>query len=315
MGTAEALGLTADRTLYVAAAGAGVGVDDPSDWHNRNPDVLRFSMTAPGDFIEAVQGVPGGPHGADPDEMPGVIRLTTGHYDDGRLMAGPQAHSDILNWPSDAWRNILAVITGDSRNLAPIRLRYGQNGPMWSRSSPVDGFRLAFDRFGTRGAPAVVLLHGWPGNRHDYRRVVPILGEVADIIVPDLRGFGGSDKHEVAVRHFYSATAQASSIVGLIKELGLSDVVIAGYDVGSRVAQSVARMHPDLVQALVLSPPLPGAGDRVLTAQAQSEFWYQAFHQLPLSGAVDRRQSRRRPGVPAALLESLVRPEFHSLRR
>ncbi len=117
VGTAEALGLTADRTLYVAAAGAGVGVDDPGDWHNRNPDVLRFSMTAPGDFIEAVQGVPGGPHGADPDEMPGVIRLATGYYDDGRLMAGPQAHSDVLNWPSDAWRNILAVITGDSETL------------------------------------------------------------------------------------------------------------------------------------------------------------------------------------------------------
>ena len=117
VGTAEALGLTADRTLYVAAAGAGVGVDDPSDWHNRNPDVLRFSMTAPGDFIEAVQGVPGGPHGADPDEISGVIHLATGHYDDGRLMAGPQAHSDVLNWPSDAWRNILAVITGDSETL------------------------------------------------------------------------------------------------------------------------------------------------------------------------------------------------------
>jgi hypothetical protein len=117
VGTAEALGLTSDRTLYVAAAGAGVGVDDPSGWHNRNADVLRFTMTAPGDFIEAVQGVPGGPHGADPDEMPGVIRLPTGHYDDGRLMAGPQAHSDVLNWPSDAWRNILAVITGDSETL------------------------------------------------------------------------------------------------------------------------------------------------------------------------------------------------------
>ena len=78
MGTAEALGLTADRTLYLAAAGAGVGVDDPVDWHNRNPDVLRFSMTAPGDFIEVVQGIPGGPHGADPDEMEGVIPLATG---------------------------------------------------------------------------------------------------------------------------------------------------------------------------------------------------------------------------------------------
>jgi hypothetical protein len=117
LGTAEALGLTADRTLYVAAAGAGVGVDDPGDWHNRNPQVLRFSMTAPGDLIQAVQGIPLGPHGADPDTMPGVIHLATGYYDDGRLMAGPRAHSDVLNWPSDSWRNILAVITGDRERI------------------------------------------------------------------------------------------------------------------------------------------------------------------------------------------------------
>ncbi len=113
LGTAESLGLTADRTIYVEAAGAGVGVHDSGDWHNRNPHVLRFSMTAPGDPIEAVQGFPTGPHGADPDEMPGVIRLDTGHRMDGTVMSGLAAHSDVLSEPSDAWRNILGVITGD----------------------------------------------------------------------------------------------------------------------------------------------------------------------------------------------------------
>jgi hypothetical protein len=118
LGTAEALGMTADRTLYVAAAGAGVGVDDPGDWHNRNPNVLRFSMTAPGDVIELVQGLPGGPHGADPDEMRGVIRLATGYYDDGRPMAGPRAHTDVIDHSaSDSWRTILAVITGDREHI------------------------------------------------------------------------------------------------------------------------------------------------------------------------------------------------------
>ena len=117
VGTAEELGLTSDRTLFLAAAGAGVGVDDPSDWHNRNPDVLRFSMTAPGDFIEAVQGIPGGPHGADPDEVDSVIRLRTGHYDDGGAVSGWEAHTGMLNRPSDSWRTILAVITGDSQTL------------------------------------------------------------------------------------------------------------------------------------------------------------------------------------------------------
>jgi hypothetical protein len=79
--------------------------------------VLRFSMTAHGDFIEVVQGSPTGPHGADPDDMPGVIHLSAGDYDDGRPMAGPLAHTDIVNAPSDSWRNILAVITGDSPAL------------------------------------------------------------------------------------------------------------------------------------------------------------------------------------------------------
>jgi hypothetical protein len=114
VGTAEKLGLTSDRTLFLAAAGAGVGVDDAGDWHNRNPDVLRFSMTAPGDFIELVQGIPGGPHGADPDEMDGVTRLSTGDYDDGRPVAGWDAHSGMLNRPGDSWQTILGIITGES---------------------------------------------------------------------------------------------------------------------------------------------------------------------------------------------------------
>ncbi len=118
LGTAEALGLTADRTVYAAAAGSGFGVDGPDDWHNRNPHVLRFSMTAPTDPIQLVQGIPGGPHGADPDEMPGVIHLATGRYDDGRPMAGLRSHNDVLSvQASDAWRNVLAVILGDREHI------------------------------------------------------------------------------------------------------------------------------------------------------------------------------------------------------
>ncbi|WP_179469665.1 alpha/beta hydrolase [Mycolicibacterium vinylchloridicum] len=117
LGTAENFGLTADRVVYVEAAGAGVGVHDPSDWHNRNPAVMRFSMTAPGDPIALVQGIPFGPHGADPDLMPGVLQLETGRRLTGAPMAGPSAHSDVLNEPSDAWHNILAVITGDREHI------------------------------------------------------------------------------------------------------------------------------------------------------------------------------------------------------
>jgi pimeloyl-ACP methyl ester carboxylesterase len=115
---------------------------------------------------------------------------------------------------------------------------------------------------------------------------MPLVSAAADVVVPDLRGFGESDKHPADPADpagQYSAGAQARSVVGLIEELGFDRPVIAGYDIGSRVAQTVAGSRPDLVAALVISPPLPGIGDRILTVRAQQEFWYQPFHQLELA--------------------------------
>ena len=66
----------------------------------------------------------------------------------------------------------------------------------------------------------------------------------ADVIVPDLRGFGESDKHLADPARQYDAAAQARSIAGLIGELALGPVVLAGYDIGSRIAQAVARTIP-----------------------------------------------------------------------
>ncbi|HVL82766.1 MAG TPA: alpha/beta hydrolase [Pseudonocardia sp.] len=148
-------------------------------------------------------------------------------------------------------------------------------------SAAVDGFRLAYDDH-PGGSPAV-LLHGWPGDRRDHRAVVPLLAGSCRVVLPDLRGFGGSEHPEGAGPADFGAEAQARSVLGLVEELDLGPVVLAGYDVGSRVAQAAARARPDLVRALVLAPPLPGAGSRVLSPQAQPEFWYQAFHRLPLA--------------------------------
>jgi pimeloyl-ACP methyl ester carboxylesterase len=112
-------------------------------------------------------------------------------------------------------------------------------------SAPVDGFRLAYERVGA--GPPVVLLHGWPGDRTDYEALVPRLAGRADVIVPDLRGFGASDKHAEPPAEAYSAAAQARSVVGLIRELGLEPPMIAGYDIGSRIAQAIARDVPEEV--------------------------------------------------------------------
>jgi pimeloyl-ACP methyl ester carboxylesterase len=148
-------------------------------------------------------------------------------------------------------------------------------------SAPVDDFSLAYDRVGS--GPPVVLLHGWPGDRTDYREVVPLLADRTEVIVPDFRGFGESDKHDRPPLEAYTRDDQARSVLALIEELRLERPVIAGYDVGSRAAQVIATNRPEVPRSLVLVPPLPGAGERVFQPEILPEFWYQTFHNLELS--------------------------------
>ena len=143
-----------------------------------------------------------------------------------------------------------------------------------------DGFELAYDRTGA--GPAVVLLHGWPGDRTDYRDLAPKLAG-CQVVAPDLRGFGESDKHPADPAAQYDAKAQARSVAALITELGLDRPVVAGYDIGSRIAQALASARPELVKALVIAPPVPGVGTRVFGAGPLREFWYQSFHRLALA--------------------------------
>jgi pimeloyl-ACP methyl ester carboxylesterase len=144
----------------------------------------------------------------------------------------------------------------------------------------IDGFSLAYDVVG--GGPAVVLLHGWPGDRTDYRDLVPLLSGCT-VLVPDLRGFGDSSKLAADPAEQYSNVAQARSVAELMTSLGLSRAVVVGYDIGSRIAQALAQARPDLVRALVLTPPVPGIGKRIFGPVPLREFWYQQFHRLPLS--------------------------------
>lgn len=150
------------------------------------------------------------------------------------------------------------------------------------RSAPVEGFSLAYDHRPRRGK-SVVLLHGWPGDRSDWRHVRPLLPDDVEVIAPDLRGFGDSDKHLVEPEGHYDAAAQARSVAGLIEELAVGPVVVGAYDIGSRIAQTLAHTRRDLVSSLVLSPPLPGAGTRILDPDVVPELWYLGFHRSGLA--------------------------------
>ncbi len=160
--------------------------------------------------------------------------------------------------------------------------------PSWHHAlaADADGLALHYVRWG-EGSPRVLLLHGWPGFWYDWRRVLPRLAPITAVLAPDLRGFGASAKPDWPVRSAYSADAQARNVLALLDQLGIERIILAGYDIGSRVAQTLARTAPERVRALVLAAPVyPGYGTRPLQPEAQAERWYQHFHQLPLAEAI-----------------------------
>src|SRR5207237_909381 len=72
--------------------------------------------------------------------------------------------------------------------------------------------------------------------------------------------------------------------LALLDQLEVARVILVGYDIGSVVAQAIARQQPARVVGLVLlNPSHPGIGVRRYEPTMQREFWYQDFHRLPWS--------------------------------
>jgi 3-oxoadipate enol-lactonase len=110
----------------------------------------------------------------------------------------------------------------------------------------VNGIRLAYERRG-KGA-SMVLLHGFPLDHHLWDEVAPLLEDQFDLILPDLRGFGGSS----TVDSFYSMEDYASDVAALLDHLGIPKAAIVGHSMGGYVALAFARLFPDRVSGLGL---------------------------------------------------------------
>ncbi|HEU5037639.1 MAG TPA: alpha/beta hydrolase [Nocardioides sp.] len=134
--------------------------------------------------------------------------------------------------------------------------------------------------------PAVLALHGWPGLSSDWSRVVPLVEEVF-WIVPDLRGFGGSDAPVATQPAQSTPGAHARDLHAVLDHFAVPAATVAGHDIGATIARVLAQQEPDRVTALALfNPPYPGIAERRFTPSAQRQFWYQHLHQLPLAEAL-----------------------------
>jgi pimeloyl-ACP methyl ester carboxylesterase len=124
------------------------------------------------------------------------------------------------------------------------------------RFADVNGVRLHYN-IGGKGSP-VVLLHGYAQTSLMWRPIMPLLAERHTVIVPDLRGAGGSSKPEGG----YDKKNMAVDIHDLVTSLGFKRASIVGHDIGLMVAYAYAAQFPQETEQLVLMDAfLPGIGD------------------------------------------------------
>ncbi|MFN8592944.1 MAG: alpha/beta hydrolase [Thermomicrobiales bacterium] len=127
-------------------------------------------------------------------------------------------------------------------------------------SVTVNGVRLAFRHWpppSRNSCPPVVLLHGGLQSGSGMKHLADQLALSGEVVVPDLRGRGESDRPEDG----YGPATMADDVAAFIAALGMDRPVLIGRLHGGLVAYHVAARHPDATRGIVLGDVSPEVGE------------------------------------------------------
>ena len=114
----------------------------------------------------------------------------------------------------------------------------------------VDGHKLFYREAGSKTAPAILLLHGFPTSSHMFRNLIPTLADRYYLVAPDLPGFGFSDAPDrKQFRHPFEHLAKVIS--GFTEAIGLERFAIYVFDYGAPVGLRLALAHPERITAII----------------------------------------------------------------
>jgi haloacetate dehalogenase len=147
-----------------------------------------------------------------------------------------------------------------------------------ARHHDVGDVRL-FARTGGRvDAPPLLLVHGFPQTHVMWHRIAERLAPRFRLVLPDLRGYGDSDKPPSDADHKrYSKRALAADLVCLMRSLGHERFFVAAHDRGARVAHRLAIDSPQCVARLCLIDIAPTLDMYAATDMAFACAYYHWF--------------------------------------
>jgi pimeloyl-ACP methyl ester carboxylesterase len=199
---------------------------------------------------------------------------------------------------------LVTLVTAEHCTMASASAQHTRSGATATRASfgplrHVDAgdLNVGYSEAGPVGAPAVVLLHGWPYDIHSFVDVVPLLeAKGYRAIVPYLRGYGPTRFRSDQTPRNGQQSALAADVIALMDALKIEKAIMAGFDWGARTAAIIAALWPERCKALVsVSGYLignPVANQMPLPPKAELEWWYQ-FYFATERGRAGYNQYRR----------------------
>jgi pimeloyl-ACP methyl ester carboxylesterase len=118
------------------------------------------------------------------------------------------------------------------------------------RKVDVDGLKIFYREAGSKDAPAILLLHGFPSASHMFRDLIPKLADRFHVIAPDLPGFGQSDMPDRSA-FTYTFDNIARVIERLMEVVELDRYAIYVFDYGAPTGFRLATWHPERVNAII----------------------------------------------------------------
>ncbi len=119
------------------------------------------------------------------------------------------------------------------------------------KTETVDGIDIFYREAGPKGAPTVVLLHGFPTSSQMFRNLMPKLADQYHVIAPDYPGYGHSSmpKHS---EFEYSFDNLAKVIDRFLEQRKVDSYVLYVQDYGAPIGFRIATAHPERIKGLVV---------------------------------------------------------------
>ena len=162
-----------------------------------------------------------------------------------------QATVDLVRTPEERFASISDY---------PWTPQYAEVGSPGDDTCP-GPLRMAYVDEGPRDAPVVLLLHGEPTWGYLYRHMIPVLLEAGlRVVVPDLVGFGRSDKPTDPAA--YSYARHVAWTRALCDELDLADITLFCQDWGSLIGLRMVGEQPERFARVVVGNGFLPAGEQ-----------------------------------------------------